>query len=397
MQGLIETVAANTPRFDHNPVSKVSLGLLVEEARTNLMLQSQNVTLAPWTTLLTPVINPTSTIAPDGTLTMNSINDNNGAGFEAVVQQIAIPDDSAIYTLSMFIEKTPAGTAPTMGVNIVLIGGTNPGDLPIPRIFTDTGFVQDLQAGANSRIEDAGDYWRLISTVGNNSTGHTIYEVQVYPATAANGFLPNVAAAVGINRVWGHLVELGAFALSYIPTTGGVVLRAGDVVSMTDMSWLAATQTFFAHIKTGNIDNDTTVWSLHDGTADERIAIEITGGNMHFIGVDGGVTQWDISTAAAADTEYRIAVAWAVNDIVFYLNGSQIGVDSLATLPTLTTLNIGSDHADAEFLNSHFKEDRGYNVRKDNQFLEDLSNGLITEEELSFLRPLVRPIPRPLV
>ena len=38
--GLITTATTNEPRFDHNPTTGESLGLWVEEARTNLVLNS---------------------------------------------------------------------------------------------------------------------------------------------------------------------------------------------------------------------------------------------------------------------------------------------------------------------------------------------------------------------
>jgi hypothetical protein len=38
--GLLKTATTNEPRFDHNPTTGESLGLLVEEARTNLLLNS---------------------------------------------------------------------------------------------------------------------------------------------------------------------------------------------------------------------------------------------------------------------------------------------------------------------------------------------------------------------
>jgi hypothetical protein len=37
--GLLQTVAPNVARFDHSPTTRESLGLLVEEQRTNLLLQ----------------------------------------------------------------------------------------------------------------------------------------------------------------------------------------------------------------------------------------------------------------------------------------------------------------------------------------------------------------------
>ena len=38
--GLIQTAASGVPRFDHNPATGESLGLLIEEARTNELLNS---------------------------------------------------------------------------------------------------------------------------------------------------------------------------------------------------------------------------------------------------------------------------------------------------------------------------------------------------------------------
>lgn len=41
--GLIQVAPANTPRFDHNPITGESLGLLVEEQRTNEVRNSNNM------------------------------------------------------------------------------------------------------------------------------------------------------------------------------------------------------------------------------------------------------------------------------------------------------------------------------------------------------------------
>ena len=69
---LLQTVASGVAGFDHDPVTGASLGLLVEEARTNLCLQSAAISTAPWTNIGTPILNATSAIAPDGTMTAGS-------------------------------------------------------------------------------------------------------------------------------------------------------------------------------------------------------------------------------------------------------------------------------------------------------------------------------------
>ena len=47
-QGLIEEVPADTPRFDHDPITLAPKGLLLEESRTNLLLQSSNPLDGSW-------------------------------------------------------------------------------------------------------------------------------------------------------------------------------------------------------------------------------------------------------------------------------------------------------------------------------------------------------------
>lgn len=51
--GVIQTATSGTPRFDHNPTSHAALGLLIEEQRTNLLLNSAS--LATQTVTVTAV------------------------------------------------------------------------------------------------------------------------------------------------------------------------------------------------------------------------------------------------------------------------------------------------------------------------------------------------------
>jgi hypothetical protein len=71
--GVLQTAAIDAPRFDHNPVSPfAATGLLIEEQRTNLMLQSGNLADPAWSTnsnVTSPVITANAATAPDGTTT----------------------------------------------------------------------------------------------------------------------------------------------------------------------------------------------------------------------------------------------------------------------------------------------------------------------------------------
>lgn len=65
--GVLQTATTNEPRFDHNPTTGESLGLLVEEARTNLLLNSG--TLSTQSVTVTAVAH-TLSFTGTGTITM---------------------------------------------------------------------------------------------------------------------------------------------------------------------------------------------------------------------------------------------------------------------------------------------------------------------------------------
>ena len=66
--GLINTAATNEPRFDHNPTTGESLGLLVEEQRTNLLLNS--ATLSTQSVTVTAAAH-TLSFSGTGTITLS--------------------------------------------------------------------------------------------------------------------------------------------------------------------------------------------------------------------------------------------------------------------------------------------------------------------------------------
>jgi hypothetical protein len=84
--GLIKTAATNVPRFAHDPVTGEGLGLLIEEARTNLLLYSEQSDNAAWgkTNILTTA---NAVIAPDGTLTADKIYENSTASVQHTFYQ----------------------------------------------------------------------------------------------------------------------------------------------------------------------------------------------------------------------------------------------------------------------------------------------------------------------
>lgn len=70
--GLIETVPVNTPRLDHDPVTLAQKGLYIEEARTNVILNSSSIGETSWQ-IFNSTITANAAVSPSGSLTATKI------------------------------------------------------------------------------------------------------------------------------------------------------------------------------------------------------------------------------------------------------------------------------------------------------------------------------------
>jgi hypothetical protein len=95
---VLETAASGVARFDHNPTTFESLGLLIEEKRTNLVLRSEEFDNASWAKA-NATITPNTVVAPDGTLTGDKLIANTSSANHSVSQDINV---SVVSTMSVF-------------------------------------------------------------------------------------------------------------------------------------------------------------------------------------------------------------------------------------------------------------------------------------------------------
>ena len=137
--GTLQTAAINTPRWDYDPVSLQSRGLLLEDQRTNLALQSANA--SAWTPAGATVVG-SSVVAPDGTLTGALLREDtsNAPHVAAPGQTIA---SATQYTCSFYIK---AGTRAFAGISG---GGLNGAGL-IASFNLATG--TDVSTGVNANF-----------------------------------------------------------------------------------------------------------------------------------------------------------------------------------------------------------------------------------------------------
>lgn len=189
--GLIQTAASGAPRFDHNPATGESLGLLVEEARTNLVTYSEQLNNVAWSSISagTPVVTLNALAAPDGTITGDLIVGNN---INTWIANNAGAVSAGQYSFSVWLKSDIAQTAD---------------------IFMSFGVTDTLTCSVTTS-------WQRFTLTATRA------------ATAGLFAGINVGNAKNI-YVWGAQFEAGSFPTSYIPTVASTVTRAAEIVSIT--------------------------------------------------------------------------------------------------------------------------------------------------------------------
>ena len=206
--GLIQTATTDTPRFDYDPATNESLGLLIEESRTNLVTYSVPDATNWVDENMTVTIN--DSIAPDGTQTATKLDNPSGLGFNTSrIYNIPVSGGSNIARTGTVFAK--AGTVNTLYMR----GLENSG-----AVLIDLSTGQVISNGSGSAVTTEAypnGWWKIALTV-------TSTEGIIYLATNTE---------VGYFYAWGAQIEEGSFPTSYIPTSGSTVTRAADVAEVT--------------------------------------------------------------------------------------------------------------------------------------------------------------------
>lgn len=231
---VLQTAAANVARFDHDPVTGESKGLLIEEQRTNLLTYSSDFDNGAWPkTNIT--LTPNATTAPDGTLTADlfAATTNTNAYYYRGVSLA-----NGTYTYSIYVKKFGVD-----GTHNFYFNDATSSQATVTMTFT--GGVLSLSSVLTTNVFSAGS-----ATATNIGNGW--YRVAL-TATITNGTGPAVALTCGNTGrdgysgiyIWGAQLEARAFPTSYIPTTTAQVTRSADSASMTGTnfsSWFNASE-----------------------------------------------------------------------------------------------------------------------------------------------------------
>lgn len=331
--GLIETVNANLPRFDYDPVTLACKGLLIEESRQNIIPFS-NAFSTQWLNAGGSIV-ADDAVSPAGTQTASKLT---GARYRA--PGLA----SATRTYSCFAKKLD-------GNHLFAIRIDTPASLTAT-FDLNAGAVSSVSAGMTAAIENFGDGWYRCATTLTDAAVNIVL------------ISPNGGGASCY--IWEAQAEDGAFATSIIPTNGSSLTRNADVVSMTGTnfsSWYNASEGAFAAraslFDAGSIASNPFCDALTNASNNIVLGKRVGGGgttDFQMMVVNSGSVQAFISAASvltANNTYYTGVGAYKADSFQAAANGVAGTPDTLGTVPTVNQLQIGSSTAVGGFLNGH--------------------------------------------
>jgi hypothetical protein len=257
--GLIERATTDQPRFDHGPASRQSLGLLVEEQRTNSVVRSEEFDNASWS-VLNVTVAANAQVAPNATTSAETITDVNGVTSANVgCFQTVVLADNTTYAMSCYFK---AGTKATCRVGIRNKAGVNIlADFNLAAVSTTAGNA------LSSSIQDAGNGWYRCTAICGSSTGAVSQRGIVFMDTGSY-----TADGTGTMHVWGAQLEVGAFPTSYIPTTTTALTRPVDSAVIDGTGVITGTYTLVEKPAGCAVVNGTNI-DLVSGFTAERVMV----------------------------------------------------------------------------------------------------------------------------
>jgi hypothetical protein len=393
-RGLVEVVSANTPRFNHSfnttTQSINSLGLLIEEGRTNYILNNtmQGVVVG------TPGTPPTgwNQVNRSG-LTWSIVGTGTDFGINYVDMRLSGTANASNSPTFTFTGNSdiPASNGQTWTTScfIKLVSGSTNGITQIvlshderSNIFLTSVPSSNFLSSINSSTSNIFSSCRYSFSATNTNASTTF----LYPyllITPTNGSIVDITLRVGMPQT-----ELGSFLTSIIPTSGSTVSRTPDNVTMTGTnfsSWYNQREGSINVNFRGKLQDTSSfdrVYSINAGTpgVEETTLVYNVGYNPDRIGYlvyDNSVAIQDTTGTAGgfvtpSSSAVKTAMGYLSGSYVYGFNGQTPITGSVSGVPTPNVLDIGRVGA-GSFLNGTISQLSYYPKRVTNNQLQTLT------------------------
>jgi hypothetical protein len=295
-----------------------------------LVTYSEDFTQADWPKQNT-IVTANATTSPDGTQNADKLIANTTNARHLIFQSITT---SNTHTFTTYAKA---------GENSFLIMRLDTDSPEIKTWFNLSNGTIGTSQGGSPTITSVGNGWYRCSVQYTPSTSSNIYAVLYTAKTdGVEGFAGNDSDGT---YIWGAQLEASSYPTSYIPTTSASATRVADACFKTGISSLIGQTegTLFFQIERKSGDYAEPMW-LSDGSYSNYIYFVVDNTQVRFIGVNSSGGQWNINTTALSQGVHKIAGAYKANDIIFYIDGVQIGTDTNAQIPTCSFLGLGYEN-----------------------------------------------------
>jgi len=375
--GVLQTASNDTPRFDHDPVTGASRGLLIEEQRTNLLVRSAELDNASWVKG-DATVSANATTAPDGTTSAELvIPTTSNVSTHRVAQVGGSVAAGATVTASVYFKaggynfallrcgNALETTAFQVGVN--LSNGT---------ISTSAAEYGTGATVASANITSVGNGWYRADLTGAVSalTSYGMF-VYVFNASGAASFAGDGTSGL---YVWGAQIEAGGFPTSYIPTTTATATRAADSAVVTPISsfYNQSEGTLFAEfVQTFSQAGNKALVSFDANFALNQVLLltETSPDKVRLYVDSGGAPQASVNAGSITlGSVMKQAATIAANDFSMSVNGASVVSDTAGSVPSgITHLRVGSSPSLG--YNGHIRKIAYWPRRLSNTLLQQLT------------------------
>ena len=357
------------PRIDYDPNTLAVKGLLIEEARTNLVLNSGALTGAEWST-------STTTIGSDATVDLTGatavrLTASSGLAVHQIFSTVANVSvtNGTTYVASWNLKagthrylNVQLGSSANWSAAVFDLNGTS------DTTATQTGSATDTAVSGSAKY--MGNGWFRVSLKFTAGATESRYAVVTFVGAATGntfGTFGNVAwTAAGTETVYigQPQNEAGPFATSYIPTAAASVTRAADVVQFTGPASVAALQAA----------SGSAIVQMADVYANTAAgAVVVLGGNnatAYPLGLStsaartyNGSTALNAANAMTLTSPFRVGIAWGASSRSLVGNGGTVATDAGGNWSGQTAYYLGSYGGASLFPNGHYTSFAIYNQR----------------------------------
>ena len=344
----------NVKRTEYDAATGENLGVLIEQASTNLLLRSEEFDNAAWTKS-NAAVTADAVIAPDLTVTADKFEAGSTAVIGPELSQALTVTATQKYTFSAFVKRSEASY-----IQMTWSGGQVANN---PRVNFDLTLgvlgSQDVDVEHASITPVGNDWFRISATVTAVGVALTNFLHMAQSATDARASTNSWTAGQGL-YVWGAQAEQSEVPTSYIATIGATVSRLADQLSIPVLG----------NVPSGDVSYIGDVRLTGDSLGAARflyVAADTGAGGLYtFVNSSGdlqtlnGGTFREIAATGTYPNSFKFATIFdsSVNTLTGFLNGVQTitgdaGAPSFADVAGV--VGVGSSNLFTGHINGHIK------------------------------------------